>query len=119
MSGAEKLFENKIKAFLKENGCWYIKYWGGGQFTRTGVPDILACVYGHFVGIEVKSEKGTPSPLQLYNLRCIHDAGGFAILLYPDQFKIFKNMVLCLKANDMVNVGINYDLLKKRWLEWE
>ena len=34
--GPEKEFENQIKAFLKEQGCWYIKYWGGGGYTKAG-----------------------------------------------------------------------------------
>lgn len=24
----EKNFENKIKKFLDEQNCWYVKYWG-------------------------------------------------------------------------------------------
>ena len=30
---AEKNFENKVKKFLKDNGCWILKYWGGAAFT--------------------------------------------------------------------------------------
>ena len=51
----EKNFENKVKDFLKKEGCWYVKYWGGGQYTKKGVPDILACCNGRFIGIEVKA----------------------------------------------------------------
>lgn len=40
---AEKNFENKVKKFLKENGCWILKYWGGAAFTRSGIPDLLVC----------------------------------------------------------------------------
>ena len=40
---AEKNFENKIKGFLKDHGCWFLKYWGGAAYTKSGIPDILAC----------------------------------------------------------------------------
>lgn len=43
---SEKNFENRIKSFLKSNNCYFIKYWGGGEFTKAGVPDILACCNG-------------------------------------------------------------------------
>lgn len=90
---AEKNFENRIKDFLKSKNAWFIKYWAGGQFTKTGVPDILACVNGYFVAIEVKGPRGRPSDLQLYNIDKIRKAGGIAIVLYPDQFDKFKAMI--------------------------
>lgn len=95
---AEKNFENKIKQFLKDKGAWFIKYWAGGQFTKTGIPDILACVNGYFVAIEVKGPNGKPSELQLYNIDKIRKAGGIAVVLYPDQFDKFKIMI-----NDLAN----------------
>ena len=113
--GQEKNFENRVKKFLKDEGCYFIKYWGGGEFTKAGVPDILCCCSGRFIGIEVKSETGIPSPLQLHNLCQINRSGGFAVLLYPDHFELFKNFILCLHAGDFRNANYNYELLKERW----
>ena len=110
----EKNFENRIKSFLKEKGCYFIKYWGGGEFTKAGVPDILACCNGRFLGVEVKAPNGKPSPLQIHNLKKIEESGGYGILLYPDQFELFKNFVDCIQANDS-NQYLNYDMLKRRW----
>lgn len=89
---AEKNFENRLKKHLKEKGCWFIKYWAGAAFTKEGIPDLLVCCDGRFIAIEVKSLKGEPSILQLYNLKKIDESGGFGILLYPnmwDDFKLF------------------------------
>ena len=94
---SEKQFENKIKKFLKEQNCYYIKYWSGGQFTKSGVPDLLICCNGYFVAIEVKAENGKPSELQLYNIDEIKKAGGFAMILYPNQFDNFKKFIKLLK----------------------
>lgn len=44
---AEKNFEEKVKKYLKENGCWFLKYWGGGGFTKSGIPDLLVCCKVH------------------------------------------------------------------------
>ena len=74
-----------------------VKYWAGSQFTKSGIPDILACINGYFVGIEVKAQNGRPSDLQLYNVREIRDAGGFAFILYPSGFDKFKKFVLNLR----------------------
>lgn len=93
----EKQFENRIKKFLKEQGCWYLKVWGGGQFTKSGIPDLLICCNGYFVAVEVKAENGKPSDLQLWNIGEIKKAGGIAMVLYPNQFEDFKNFIFLLK----------------------
>ena len=67
----EKDFENKVKKFLKDEGCYFIKYWGGAAYTQKGIPDLLICCAGFFLGIELKSEKGKPSELQLWNIEKI------------------------------------------------
>lgn len=94
----EKQFENKVKAYLKEQGCWFVKYWSGTaqngrKFTKDGVPDLLVCCNGFFLGIELKAENGKPSELQLWNLDQIRKAGGIGIVLYPHMFEEFKDLV--------------------------
>ena len=113
--GNEKNFENKIKVFLKDNGCWFLKYWGGAAYTKSGIPDLLACCNGRFLGIEVKAPHGKPSELQLYNLKKIDEAGGFGILLYPKDFDLFKNFLDNLIQGNVENTRYNYKILKGRW----
>lgn len=91
----EKQFERKIREFLKEHGCWSVKYFGN-SFSQNGVPDLLCCVNGRFVAVEVKAENGKPSKLQEVTVGKIRKAGGIAIILYPEQFESFKNLVLGL-----------------------
>ncbi len=110
---SEKSFENRIKKHLKEQGCWFIKYWGGGQFTKTGIPDLLVCCNGRFLAIEVKSSTGKPSLPQLYNLKEIDRAGGFGILLYPEMWEDLK-LFLENPANRANWYKKNLDL-QKEW----
>lgn len=98
--GSEKNFENRIKKFLKNEGIWFVKYFANG-FTRSGVPDILACVNGYFVAIEVKAENGVVAPLQLFNRDKIRESGGIAVILYPNQFEDFKTLVYKLKTDSI------------------
>lgn len=95
----EKTFENKVKKFLDANGAWYVKFFAN-SFTKAGIPDILACVNGYFVGIEVKAQNGKPSELQLYNVQKIRDSGGFAIVLYPSGFPKFKEFITNLNHDN-------------------
>lgn len=116
--GAEKNFENRVKEFLKEQGCWFIKYWGGGEYTKAGIPDILVCCKGHFVAVEVKAPRGKPSPLQIRNLKKIHDSGGYSVLLYPKDMEYFQHLIENLKCGNEFEVSLSNDYLQKEWLEW-
>lgn len=89
----EKDLDNKVLSFIKSQGGWCIKYWAGSKWTKSGVPDILACIDGYFLGIEDKAKTGKPTLLQLKNLEWIDGAYGFGILLYPDQFENFKRFI--------------------------
>ena len=96
MAGPEKLFENKVKKHLDSVGAYYVKYFAN-RMTKSGIPDILACVNGYFLAVEVKAERGKPSPLQIHHRDKIRTAGGMSIILYPDQFEDFKLLV-----NDLI-----------------
>lgn len=88
----EKNFENKIKKYLELKGAWFVKYFANRN-TKSGVPDILACVNGHFVAIEVKATYGRPSPLQIWNIDRIKAAGGIALIVYPKDWETFKSII--------------------------
>lgn len=97
--GPEKTYETKIKRYLDNERIWYVKYFANRN-TRSGIPDILACVNGYFVGIEVKAQTGHPTLLQLRNCQNIRDAGGFAFVLYPTGWEQFKEFIHELKRDE-------------------
>ena len=98
----EKRFEQKIKNFLKSQNCYYVKYFGCG-FSRAGVPDILACVNGHFLAIEVKAERGRVSELQRINIEHINNCGGVALVVKPSNFEELKQIIFKLKKWGIIN----------------
>ena len=91
----EGLFQKKVIEYLKTLGddVWYVKYWGGGIYTRAGVPDLLICYKGQFIALELKAPNGRVSKLQEVNINKINNAGGVAMALYPKNFEEFKNMI--------------------------
>lgn len=80
--------EAKVKARvvkqLKEMGVYYFSPVTGG-YGRSGVPDIVACVGGRFVGIECKAGKGVTTALQEKNLAEIRLNGGTALIINEDN----------------------------------
>lgn len=103
----EKNFENKIKKYLELKGAWFVKYFANRN-TKSGVPDILACVNGHFVAIEVKATHGRPSPLQVWNIDRIKAAGGIALIVYPKDWEILKSIIDGLAEKKIKNVLKTY-----------
>lgn len=76
----EKRIENSIKQWLETNNHWLIKVQGGVNAPSSGVPDILACINGYFVGIEVKTKTGIVSEIQKYQIDRIIKSGGVAFV---------------------------------------
>lgn len=61
------------------------------QVSTRGDPDIVLCVKGHFVALELKTDKGRADPLQLYKLRKIEKTGGYAFIVRPKHWKIVRH----------------------------
>lgn len=91
----EKQFENKVKRFLNEfpQKIWFTKIWGGG-YQKAGIPDLICCVNGIFISVELKGSIGRASELQKYNTNRINESGGIGIILYPEGFETFKNLIM-------------------------
>jgi hypothetical protein len=93
----EKQFENKVKGWLhqlKQEGypIKFIKIWGGG-FQKAGIPDLICCINGIYFEVELKSSTGRPTELQKHNIKLTNVANGIGIILYPEGFEQFKNIV--------------------------
>ena len=74
----EKTIVEQIKRYLKGlPECFFFKE-HGGMYGTAGIPDIIACISGHFYGFEVKAEDGKPTELQEAVIRRINRAGGTA-----------------------------------------
>lgn len=78
----ESLLKDKVLADLHKLPKTYaVKI---QQVVIRGTPDILACVNGHFVALELKrDEKQRAEPLQLHQLEKILRAGGQTFVVHP------------------------------------
>ena len=78
---AERDIVAKIRNYLKTvPDCFFWKE-HGGKYGTAGIPDIIACINGHFFGFEVKTENGKPTVLQEAMIRKILRAGGTAAVV--------------------------------------
>lgn len=110
----EKNFENRLKKFLEDEHCWFVKFFAN-SFTKKGIPDILVCCNGYFVAVEVKAQNGKPSELQKWNIKKINEACGIGVVLYPDQFEDFKKLIHCLKDHKQIEAWRVAAKINERW----
>ena len=75
--------KRKVVEVLKKHEVWYF-FPANNGFGKSGIPDIIAIVDGHFVGIEVKSATGKPTELQKMCGRQIEEAGGTWLVVSND-----------------------------------
>lgn len=118
---SEKLFENKLKRWLESRGIYplgtdpaqmnapptgyWLKRWGGGQYTKAGLPDMQIVIKGVCVEAELKAPNGRPSELQKQKLKQINQSGGIGFILYPKDFDNFKKFVIELEKGNVDNAN--------------
>ena len=72
----------KIKRYLGTvPGCFFWKE-HGGMYGTAGIPDLIVCLNGRFLALEVKTATGKTTPLQESTIRKILNAGGTAAVVH-------------------------------------
>lgn len=85
----ESKVKKKVTELLKLWDAYYF-YPVTGGYGRSGVPDIVACIQGEFIGIECKAGKGTTTELQKKNLDAIRHAAGRVWVINETQIEAFE-----------------------------
>lgn len=87
----ETKIQRQVQDYLKSIGAYCFKV-HGSIYMRAGIPDIICCYNGLFIGIETKDYGNTPSELQKAHGRQIKKAKGIFMVAYSveDVKKEFK-----------------------------
>ena len=81
MSQNETKVQRQVQAYLKSIGAYCFKV-HGSVYMRAGIPDVICCYQGLFIGIETKDGNNTASELQLAHGRQIEKADGIFMVAY-------------------------------------
>lgn len=105
----EKKVKDAVKKLLNAHGAYYFSPVTGG-FGTSGVPDIVACIKGKFIGIETKAGKGKATALQEKNLMNIMGTGGIAVLVNEGGI----GALTLFLSQELPEQGMFLDLLKEK-----
>ena len=97
----EKVVKDKVVGILKNEGAYYF-FPATHGYGRSGVPDIVACVNGHFLAIECKTVKGKVSDLQARELQRIRHVNGVAVVVNEENWDMLPELIRKLKADTII-----------------
>jgi hypothetical protein len=99
VSTPEGRIKAQVKRELQIRGIWFCMPATGG-FGVSGVPDVLGCWHGRFIGIECKApgKRANTTENQKARLAEIEAAGGLAVVV-----------------DDVAQLRAALDVFKKRW----
>lgn len=90
--GPEALVKAKVVALLKMHRAYYFfpATYGMG---RSGVPDVIVCFKGRFLGIECKAGESKPTALQEAEIAAILKAGGRALVIRENNLSQLRALL--------------------------
>ena len=97
----EKKVKTKVKKVLDALVAYHCSPATGG-YGASGVPDILACYQGRFIGIECKANGNKPTALQQKHLREISMQLGTALIIDETNVDMLESYVT---GKIVMNIG--------------
>ena len=76
----ESKLEEEIEKFMNKRGIWQLVRYQA-QSNQNGLPDRLYLYKGLLLGLELKTDEGTPTDLQLRKIDEINKNGGIGLIV--------------------------------------
>lgn len=89
----ERKVKLKVTKLLTERGAYWF-YPVASGYGSAGIPDIVCCYRGRFIGIECKAGSGKTTALQENNLERIRLCEGLALVVREDLTELISLLEL-------------------------
>lgn len=114
----ESKLEQEVEKFMREKRIWQLVRFQA-QYNQNGLPDRLYLYKGLLLGLELKTDKGVPTILQLRKLKEINNNGGLGIII-----RSVNDVKKLIEIIDKINFSYwlpeskSYMILQE-WLKYE
>jgi hypothetical protein len=98
MMTPEGKVKKRVKAILDEQRVYHFSPMQNGM-GRAGIPDIVACHNGKFIGIECKAGSNKPTALQERELNRILNAGGEAYVINEENIEQLREELIWMNRH--------------------
>ena len=93
----EAKVKKQVKKILDDLGAYHFSPLTSG-YGRSGVPDIIVCYKGKFIGIECKAGKGKLTALQERNIKQIKANQGLAYVINEGNIYEIYGLAMILES---------------------
>ena len=107
MRTEESKLEKEVERYMKERKIWQLARFQA-QYSQNGLPDRLYLYKGLLLGLELKTDKGKPTNLQLKKLKAINDNGGIGVIIR--NIKEVENLIYYIDISDIKTEDYDYEL---------
>lgn len=111
----EGKLEEQVEKFMKSKGIWQIARYQA-QSNQNGLPDRLYLYKGYLLGLELKTDEGKPTDLQLKKLEEINKNGGVGIIV--KNIEIVKHLIEIIDAYQVYAITC-ISSIQTSMKEWE
>lgn len=88
----EKKVKDQVVKMLKAHGIYYF-FPATHGFGRSGVPDVICCAKGKFIGIECKAGNNRPTALQEREMELIRESGGITYVTNETTLTLLGTLI--------------------------
>lgn len=111
----ESKLEQDIERFMQRKGIWQLARYQA-QSNQNGLPDRIYLYKGYLLGLELKTDEGKPTKLQLKKLDAINKNGGIGLIVR--NVEIVKYLIDVIDMHHSMHNN-NYCIINmlKDWME--
>ena len=114
----ESKLEQEVERFMREKRIWQLVRFQA-QYNQNGLPDRLYLYKGLLLGLELKTDKGVPTTLQLRKLKEINNNGGLGLIIRSvDDVKKLIEIIDKINFSYWLPESKSYMILQE-WLKYE
>ena len=112
----ESKLEEEVERLMQRKGIWQLARYQA-QSNQNGLPDRLYLYKGYLLGLELKTDKGTPTKLQLRKIDEINKNGGIGLIVR--NVETVEKLIKYIDAYDPITEDCSIYILNqmKEWME--
>lgn len=112
----ESKLEQDIERFMQRKGIWQLARYQA-QSNQNGLPDRIYLYKGYLLGLELKTDEGKPTKLQLKKLDAINKNGGIGLIVR--NVETVEKLIRYIDAYEPITEDCSTYILDqmKEWME--
>lgn len=113
----ESKLEEEVERLMQRKGIWQLARYQA-QSNQNGLPDRLYLYKGYLLGLELKTDVGEPTDLQLKKIKEINKNGGIALIVRST--KVIEQLICIIDLYDRIVKNCSKQIQReiKDWMEY-